>query len=197
MGAPPIDRASAGRVNPEGISYLYLGADVDTTLYEIRAGLYDFVTVGSFMLMEDIRVVDLTAIENVSVFSGWDKTKYAVNKRHIEKFGEDIAKPMRRSDSILDYLPTQYICEYIKSIKDLGNYSFQGIKYKSTMKEDGFNLVVFNEKLLKCTKTWVYDITDILLRLPPEILTCQTFGQLIVLPVVHNLPLQKPIFLLF
>jgi len=36
MGAPPQQLATAGRVNPEGISHLYLGSDKTTTLNEIR-----------------------------------------------------------------------------------------------------------------------------------------------------------------
>jgi hypothetical protein len=85
MGAPPIGLASAGRANPEGISYLYLGDSVETTLYEIRAGLYDYVSVGKFVLQEDINVVDLTDIDNISAFSDLDFKQHAINRTHLKK----------------------------------------------------------------------------------------------------------------
>ena len=54
IGSPPISKATAGRVNPKGISILYLGDSVDTSLKEIRAGLYDYVSVGTFVLLKDL-----------------------------------------------------------------------------------------------------------------------------------------------
>jgi len=59
MGNPPNELAKSGRANPNGISYLYIANDV-TTLYEARASLFDYVSVGTFKLEEDIRVVDLS-----------------------------------------------------------------------------------------------------------------------------------------
>src|SRR5207247_2341088 len=63
MGNPPSSSAAAGRANPVGISYLYLSGDLDTTLFETRAGLYDYVSIGEFRLLEDIYVVDLKDVE--------------------------------------------------------------------------------------------------------------------------------------
>lgn len=52
MGNPPNEHAKSGRANPNGISYLYLSNDLTTTLYEVRASLFDYVTVGTFRLEE-------------------------------------------------------------------------------------------------------------------------------------------------
>lgn len=161
MGAPPIGLASAGRANPEGISYLYLGDSVETTLYEIRAGLYDYVSVGKFVLKEDINVVDLTDIDNISAFSDLDFKQHAINRTHLKKINNEIARPLRRHDSRLDYLPTQYICDYIKSIELDGKNQYQGIEYKSTMRGNGYNLAIFDESLFECTEVAVYDINEI------------------------------------
>lgn len=156
MGAPPVGDATAGRANPAGISCLYL-ADTDiTALNEIRAGVYDYVTVGKFVLKEDIEVVNLTLVDQVSPFWGKiDNTVHAVNKKHLQKISVEIAKPLRRHDSSLDYLPTQYISDFIKS------RGFAGIEYKSTMNKGGYNLAIFDEKLFECTIVDVYDIREL------------------------------------
>lgn len=57
MGAPPAHLRKAGRVNPEGIGVLYLTSDEQTALSEVRAGTFDYVTIGTFQLKKEIRVL--------------------------------------------------------------------------------------------------------------------------------------------
>lgn len=158
MGPPPENIAKAGRVNPSGISVLYLSDSLETTLYEIRAGVYDYVTVGRFKLQKDIDVINLTSIDQISPFigdlAGFDYTQYALNIEHLKMIAQEIAKPLR-NDNTLDYLPTQYISDFIRSKQ------FHGIEYISTMKKNGANLAVFDPEMFKCTGTSVYDITSI------------------------------------
>ncbi len=165
MGAPPEIKAKAGRVNPEGISILYLADTRDTTLYEIRAGVYDYVVVGKFRLQKSIEVVNLAEIDKISPFIGinygFDFTQYATNIEHLKMLGQEIAKPLR-NDNILDYLPTQYISDYIKSKGlDGRNKGYDGIEYISTMCKNGVNLAVFEQELFKCIRTSVYDVKSI------------------------------------
>ncbi|KIL34548.1 hypothetical protein SD71_18915 [Cohnella kolymensis] len=169
MGAPPKGVASAGRVNPEGVSYLYLGNDRTTTLNEVRAGLHDFVTIATFKLSEDINVVDLTRIDKISAFSGLDFTQHAINKPNLVKMNNDISKPLRRQDSHLDYLPTQYISEYIKTIKFKDGTVCCGIEYKSTMNKGGYNLAIFDSSLFECIDVEVYDVQELSYVVDPRI----------------------------
>jgi hypothetical protein len=81
--------------------------------------------------------------------------QYAINIEHLKLISQEIAKPLRRNDSVLDYLPTQYISDYIKS------QNYDGVEYISSMCENGFNLAVFDESVFKCTKTTVYDIKSL------------------------------------
>ena len=155
MGPPPPKKASAGRANPEGICCLYLADSLNTTLHETRAGVYDCATVGKFVLNEDISVVDLTALDKISPFYIPDIDLLAANLGHLRKIGNEISRPLRKHDSSLDYLPTQYICDYIKSI------GYSGIKYKSTMCSDGINFAIFDDKLLDCTSVSNYDISSL------------------------------------
>jgi hypothetical protein len=165
MGAPPLGIASDGRVNASGISCLYLSNDKETTIHETRAGTHDYVTIGRFMLKEDISIVNLINLHQISPFltvTDIDFTKHAVNRKHLEKIGNEIAKPLRRQDSPLDYLPTQYISDFIKS------KGYQGIEYKSTMNENGRNLAIFNENLLECIDVSVVKIRTINYSHRPE-----------------------------
>jgi len=155
MGPPPPKKASAGRANPEGISCLYLADSLDTTLHETRAGVYDFATVGKFVLKEKIAVVDLTSIDKISPFLMADIDLLAANLEHLRKIGDEISRPLRKHDSSLDYLPTQYICDYIKSI------GYSGIKYKSSMCSDGMNFAIFDKGLLQCVEVSNYDISSL------------------------------------
>lgn len=167
MGPPPDTKAKGGRVNPTGISILYLSDSEETTLYEIRAGVYDFVTVGRFELLRDIEVINLAKIDRISPFIGinygFDFTQYAINIEHLKMIAREIAKPLR-NDNVLDYLPTQYISDYIHS------KGYDGIEYISTMSKNGTNLAVFDPSLFKCTDTRVYDIQSISYSYIP--LTC-------------------------
>jgi hypothetical protein len=160
MGAPPTHLATAGRVNPAGIRVLYLADSVKTTLHETRAGVFDYVTVGNFKLKKDIEIIDFAHLSKISPFIanndvGIEYTQYAVNIEHLKFISQEIAKPLRQQDSPLDYLPTQYISDYIKSL------GLDGVEYISTMHEGGLNLAVFDSDVFKCMKTTVHRIKSI------------------------------------
>ncbi|EGQ1621251.1 RES domain-containing protein, partial [Staphylococcus pseudintermedius] len=64
MYAPPKEKASAGRLNSQWISHLYLGDDELACIQEVRAGFHDNVYIGEFKLKEPIKVVDLRHFED-------------------------------------------------------------------------------------------------------------------------------------
>ena len=157
MWNPENKLAKSGRANPNGISYLYLANDITTTLYEVRASLFDYVTVGTFRLEESISVVNLSRF-TYDVFRLAELESLEdvmIHGSFIDKLEQELSKPRRRSDSELDYLPTQYISELIKSM------GFDGIEFKSSLYAQGINVAVFNPDKFKCLEVAVYDITDI------------------------------------
>jgi len=144
MGAPPIGKRKSGRVNPEGIAVLYLTSDEKTALSEVRASAFDFVSVGSFRLKRDIHVVNISGLNNISpalYSSGLESL--AANTKIFGDIAKEIAKPLRRNDSSLEYLPTQYITEFIKS------KGYSGVEFTSTMETGGNNIAVFDENLFE------------------------------------------------
>jgi len=162
MGAPPSDKATAGRANSAGIRCLYLASDLDTTIHEIRAGVFDFISIGRFELTQDIVVVDLKAIDHISPFiDGCDFLEHAINKAHLKRINMEIGRALRRSDSVLDYIPTQYIADFIKSITHEGKPEYAGIEYNSTISHSGQNLAIFYPELFVCTDVEVYHIKEL------------------------------------
>ena len=93
--------------------------------------------------------------EGISPFQEIDCSLLAINLPHLRKIGYEISKPLRRHDSPLDYLPTQYISDYIKSV------GFAGIEYKSTMCKKGVNFAIFDETLFECIGTESYEIDSL------------------------------------
>lgn len=151
MGAPPRGKRKSGRVNPEGIGVLYLTSDEKTALSEVRASAFDFVSVGRFRLKKDINVVNISGLNNISpalYASGLESL--AANINVFSDIATEIAKPLRRNDSPLEYLPTQYITEFIKS------KGYSGVEFTSTMVTGGNNIAVFDETLFECVT--VHDV---------------------------------------
>ena len=155
MGAPPSEKSTAGRINPEGISVLYLASDSETALNEIRASTFDFVSVGTFRANKDFRIVSLLELASISPFAYNDIWQYAINHRCLCDFSDTVSKPLRRTDSTLDYLPTQFISDFIKSER------YDGVEYKSTMNPGGTNIAIFDESLFECIDVQTVEVSHI------------------------------------
>ena len=162
MGAPPTDKSNEGRVNAKGITCLYLADAIRTTFHEVRAAAFDYVTVAKFKLKKDIFVVDLNAIINVSPFSeGMDIKGYAIDKDVLRKLNEELSKPVRRNDSTLEYVPTQYFADVIKSFIHKDEPEFAGIEYTSTLEDGGKNLAIFYPELFEYVDSDVYEVNKL------------------------------------
>jgi len=150
MFCPPRQKATAGRANPMGIPFLYLSDNKETILYEIRASYLDEISIGTFVLKDEITspiiISDFT--ENVTLFYPSRVSERIKSTLLKQKISADLSKPMRRYDSELDYIPTQFICEFIKIYTGV-----QGIKFRSSLHTTGNNVVMFNQKLMNCTST--------------------------------------------
>lgn len=159
MKNPPKNKTVSGRANPKGISYLYLTMDEETTLYEVRALLYDFVTITKFSNKEFLRVINLNETDIYDPFQLAEAQELSSFLQHlpfVKKLRGELSKPIRRFDDDLDYIPTQYLCEFIKSL------GYDGIEYKSSLNKKGSNLAIFYpEKFEALGKPYIKEITDI------------------------------------
>lgn len=156
MGKPPVDKATPGRANPKGIPYLYLSTNAETTIYESRSTYLDYITIAEFKLTAPMRVVSLREIAAVSPFIfGEQLPKYIAHQKYVSRLERELSRPIRRFDKELDYLPSQYLCEYVKSL------GYDAIEYGSSMKNGGINIVVFNDEKLEVKSAEVYEITSV------------------------------------
>ena len=144
MGAPPKGYASSGRVNPRGISYLYLADSPITACSEVRPILSDLISVGKFKIPSGLNFVDLRNIENSFAVKNLDGTK-CEDARLIEFLNtlcNSFSEPVNREDD-LGYLPSQYVAAYWKQL------GADGIIFDSHMNSgnNGYNVVLFKPDL--------------------------------------------------
>lgn len=156
MGKPPSDKTNAGRSNPIGIPYLYISNDLETSITETRVTLHESLTVGTFELIETLNTVSLKNLEHLGPFEiqekGFTLEEFIIYRPYLQKLQTELSKPVRKQDSYLDYLPTQFLCEFIKSL------GFDAVEYKSSMNPNGANLAVFNDNKIRCVDTNFYSI---------------------------------------
>lgn len=147
MFCPPKDKATGGRANPIGIPFLYLSDNDKTVLYEIRASYLDEVSIGTFMLKEELtdEIIISDFTESITIFHPSRVSERIKSTLLKQKISADLSKPMRRYDSELDYIPTQFICEFIKVYTGV-----QGIKFRSSLHTTGNNIVIFNQEIMRC-----------------------------------------------
>lgn len=139
-----------------------MAGDTKTTIHEVRAGAFDYITVGKFELLQDIIVVDLKSIDKISPFiPDLDILELAINKEHLNKINREMGKALRRNDSSLDYVPTQFISDFIKSLSIEDGEKYAGIEYNSTMNNSGFNLAIYYPEYFKCIDTDIYKVESL------------------------------------
>lgn len=159
MGKPsPPSIATGGRANPRGISYLYLSKDVETTIYETRSTLFDYVTVAEFRLERDVNIINLSEVDiydPLIISESEELEDFLIHLPFISELSKELSKPLRRTDDELDYLPSQYLSEFIKHL------GFDGIEYASSLNPKGYNLAFFSEDKFQCLKTEIKEISEL------------------------------------
>jgi hypothetical protein len=160
MFCPPREKATAGRANPLGIPFLYLSDNSETVLYEIRASYLDEISIGTFSLKDTatfaISISDFT--ESETIFHPSKVAERIKSTLLKQKISIDLSKPMRRYDSELDYIPTQFICEFIKIYTGV-----QGIKFRSSLHTQGNNIVIFDQNFMQCINVEQVKVNKVLI----------------------------------
>lgn len=148
MGCPPSHETRAGRANPAGIPCLYLSDHLETVLYEVRASYLDELSIGTFCLKPNVSPVEIVDfVKKGSLFTPGLMEQTLMSRLLIDRISKDLSKPMRRYDSEMEYIPTQFICEFIRVV--MGS---KGIRFQSSLHEVGNNLVIFDQNLMECIK---------------------------------------------
>jgi hypothetical protein len=144
MGAPSKNRASHGRANPAGIPYLYLASTPVTAISELRPHTGEIACVVEVTIPAGLKIVDLRHPRGtVSPFASIDETAVALLRGDIEfleRLAEELTRPVLPQTAAIAYLPTQYLCEFVKKC------GFDGVIYRSSV-GDGVNLALFNPSM--------------------------------------------------
>lgn len=139
---PPSGVATAGRANPQGIPYFYTASDSDTAVSEVRPQRGETICVGEFEVLANLQLVDLR--DPYRTFTPFGH-EYGLDEillkglPLLKHLGEELAKPVLRSRAQLEYLPSQYLCEFIKM------NGADGIIYNSSLGQ-GSNYATFTDK---------------------------------------------------
>jgi hypothetical protein len=141
MGAPPKKLATHGRANPAGIPYLYLGSNEPTAIAEIRPHTGEHACVANFTTPQNLKIADLrNPRRSVSPFLLGDEEAIGFMRADIPflaRLGEELTRPVVPQSAAIDYVPSQYLCEFIKKC------GYDGVMYRSAVGE-GENLALFD-----------------------------------------------------
>jgi hypothetical protein len=144
MGAPPKDKALHGRANPAGIPYLYLASTPNTAVSEIRPHTGEMATVAEFSLASEMKIVDLREPrKTISPFMVDEERQLELLRGGIgflEQLGNELTRPVLPQAAAIHYIPTQYLCEFIKKS------GYNGVMYRSSV-GDGVNIALFEPSL--------------------------------------------------
>lgn len=144
---PPIKKTQDMRANYRYIPYLYCASNAYGAVCEVRPRFGALVSIAEIAVTDDIELFDFT-------FDEVPKSMSEAKENLCRALSELFAKPVTSDDDIIDYIPTQYIAEYIKNI------GFDGIAYKCAISSNSKNIVVFNYGKCKATSSSVYSVTS-------------------------------------
>lgn len=164
MGAPPKHLAAHGRANPPGIPYLYLSSLPEAAAAEVRPHTGEVACVADFTVSAFLKAVDLRNPRKlVSPFLLADASAIGQLRADItflERLGEELTRPVLPRSAAIDYIPSQYLCEFIKkSGKD-------GVIYRSSV-SSGMNLALFDPARAVGGKVSLYNISRVSVDVTP------------------------------
>ncbi|MGF1572044.1 MAG: RES family NAD+ phosphorylase [Sumerlaeia bacterium] len=158
MGAPPKELANSGRANPEGIPYLYLATNIETAVSEIRPHTGEYISIAEFEINEQLKVVDLRdPRKNVSPFGLAEEEeiiKLRVDMELLIRLGNELTRPVLPDSASINYIPSQYLCEFIKKC------NYDGVIYNSAMGK-GSNLALFQPKKYSAKRVSTYMVDKV------------------------------------
>lgn len=173
MGAPPKELARAGRLNPEGIPYLYLATNDKTAVSELRPWVGADISIGYFEINDSLTIVDtsqdkptnrwldrLMRVEINGKMEIVQKPVASLTPQEKEQsvwgdINKAFSTPVSPNATSLRYLATQYLAEMFKSD------GYDGVAYKSSLSDDGYNLAIFCPDKARCTASRMFDLKKI------------------------------------
>jgi len=151
MGPPPKSLAISGRVNPEGIPYLYCAKEPDTAGAELRPWKGAYLTIAEVEILRDIPIADL-AMECKD--EDWFLFFYEFS---------DLFSIQWPSELKLNYLVTQFFAEHFKSV------GIRGVGYGSEFNAGGINYCLFYRDDFRIKRTYTVETSSVDFIFLPEV----------------------------
>lgn len=167
MGAPPKEIAKHGRANPAGIPYLYLCSEPRTAVAEIRPHTGEQACIATFTTSQNLSVVDLrNPRHTISPLDFGDEEKIGYLRsdlRFLTRLGDELTRPVIPRSAAIDYVPSQYLCEFIKKC------GYDGLIYSSSV-GDGINMALFDQQNANTEKVTVHAVKRVFVEIgePPS-----------------------------
>ncbi|MEC3853159.1 RES family NAD+ phosphorylase [Paenarthrobacter ureafaciens] len=152
LGPAPEDRASAGRMNAQGVPMFYAAFDAATACAEVAShSPYDEAVAGTFIVQQPLRVLDLT--QSLPIRSVFDDSALIEGEDRLASLGyyvQRITQPViLDGNHPVDYAPTQVLTDAFRYWADP---RIDGIAYPSLVSKGGKNVVLFfgNPRWFEC-----------------------------------------------
>lgn len=116
LGSPPSMYAKAGRMNAHGISVFYGANNPKVALAEVRPPVGSQVMVARFEIIRPIRLLDLTALIEISVSGSiFDPTlaDRLARAMFLRSLNGRISKPVMPDDEPFEYIVTQSLADFL------------------------------------------------------------------------------------
>jgi hypothetical protein len=148
-GMPPRDKAGLNRASPRYIPYLYLTKDINTALAETEALVNQPFSVAKYKITKSLNIVNFCKTPKIFDANGStpEEWLFCINIHNA------FSKPSPSNEK--DYLVSQYIAEYVKTL------GFEGIAFRSSRNKDGVNLTLFDDSACEFLESGIYEVTDI------------------------------------
>jgi len=139
LNAPPPEDTRNNRISPKGIPVLYMADSEKTAIAEARPWVGTIVSIAAFKAVRDLKIVDFSVLDPFNhPFQNSDIAALRMYKYIATILNRAFSTPVSSSDSLFEYLPTQYIASLIK------NEGIDGIRYRSSVHVNGKNMALFD-----------------------------------------------------
>lgn len=142
---PTNDFIGDGRANPSYIKYLYTAEDAYTAVAEVRPYLSSTVSLAEIKINEKLTVADFS-VEGIHNMTGLAECLMFYLMKDFSRPSESDKK---------NYIPTQYVSEYIKTL------GLDGIRFSSSLHSKGRNVTIFNYDNCQPINSKLFEIRDI------------------------------------
>ncbi|WP_162242721.1 RES family NAD+ phosphorylase [Dyadobacter sp. Leaf189] len=131
LGPPPSEIATAGRMNPFGISVFYGSNDPIVARAEVRPPIGSMVAIASFRILRPLKLLDLEALADVYVKESYFHPDFEEKKWRaycIRHLSQAMSVGVMPGDENREYILTQAMADYLAYYD---GYRIDGIIYPS------------------------------------------------------------------